>query len=84
MKETCRPFIERLCTSLGEDIASPVCRELQAHLEECPDCALQIDTVRRTVEIYRAVPGEKVPGEVQQRLFARLNLPQSESKSGFQ
>lgn len=75
MKEKCRPFIERLCETLGEDITSPICRELKEHLDQCPECSLQIDTVRRTVEIYRSVPPTRVPGDVEKRLLAKLQLP---------
>ncbi|RJP77671.1 MAG: hypothetical protein C4524_08080 [Candidatus Zixiibacteriota bacterium] len=67
--------MERLCTALGEDLNSPVCTELKEHLESCPDCTLQLDSVRRTVEIYRSIPCAHVPGEMQKRLLARLNLP---------
>jgi hypothetical protein len=75
MKKKCKPFLERLCDALGEDISSPLCKELQEHLASCPDCSLQVDSVRRTVEIYQSFPCQRTPGEVQERLRARLNLP---------
>lgn len=75
MKRDCRPFFERLCDALGEDLSSPVCQELKDHLDQCPECSLQIDSIRRTVEIYRCLPPVGVPGDVQERLRARLNLP---------
>jgi RNA polymerase sigma-70 factor (ECF subfamily) len=75
MKEGCRPFMDRFCETLGEDPSSPLCRELEKHLKDCPDCSLQVNTIKRTVEIYRALPRRKVPGEVQERLLVRLNLP---------
>lgn len=75
MKSNCRPYIERLCDALGEDLSSPVCRELQEHLAQCPDCALQVNTVRRTVEIYQTFPCKRIPGDVEKRLRAVLHLP---------
>ena len=75
MKPKCRPFIERVCDALGEDLGSPLCKELQEHLAQCPDCALQLNTVRRTVEIYQTFPCKRVPGDVQKRLRAVLRLP---------
>jgi hypothetical protein len=68
-------MVERLCDALGEDLSSPLCQELQDHLAKCPDCALQVDTVRRTVQIYQTFPCERVPGDVQKRLLAILQLP---------
>lgn len=76
MRQKCKPFVERLCDALGEDLNSPVCRELKEHLEGCPECSLQIDTVKRTVEIYRAIPGQRVSADMEKRLLARLNLPE--------
>lgn len=78
MKPKCKPILERLCDALGEDLNSPLCLELKEHLDSCPDCTLQLDTVRRTVEIYRTIPCQRCPGEVSQRLLARLNLPPQE------
>jgi hypothetical protein len=80
MNQNCKPFVERLCEALGEDLGSPLCRELKDHVEGCPDCALQIDTVRRTVEVYRAMPDERVPSDMQSRLLAKLNLPSAKSR----
>jgi hypothetical protein len=79
MKEDCRPFMDKFCESLGEDPSSQLCRELQEHLEHCPDCTLQVNTIKRTVEIYQAMPPQTVPGEVQKRLLVKLNLPCDES-----
>jgi anti-sigma factor RsiW len=67
--------MERLCEALDEDISSPICQELREHLERCPDCTTQVDTIKRTVEIYRALPSKCVPREVEERLLHRLNLP---------
>ena len=78
MNKKCKPFMDQLCDALGEDLDSPLCRELREHLDGCPDCSLQIDTVKRTIEIYRSMPGEHVPSDVQNRLLARLNLPPME------
>ena len=79
MKKGCKPFMERLCEALGEDLSSSLCRELKEHLAECPDCALQVDTIKRTVEIYRSQPMKLVPGDVEERLLLRLNLPPATS-----
>lgn len=80
MKKECKPFMERLCEALGEDLSNPLCRELQDHLSQCPDCSLQVDTIKRTVEIYRALPLKEVPNDVQERLRVRLNLPPAQQK----
>lgn len=81
MKDDCKPFVEKLCDSLGEDVDSPLCLELKEHLANCPDCSLQVNTIKRTVEIYRSLPARLIPGEVRQRLWLRLNLTPSAQKT---
>lgn len=80
MKKDCQPFMDKFCESLGEDPSSPLCQELADHLKDCPDCSLQVDTIKCTVEIYKSMPGKEVPGEVQKRLLTRLNLPCADEK----
>jgi RNA polymerase sigma-70 factor (ECF subfamily) len=81
MKTKCRPYIERLCNALGEDLNSPLCRELQEHIAQCPECTLQVNTVRRTVEIYQTFPCSRIPGDVEKRLRAVLHIPLLEVSS---
>lgn len=65
----------RLCEALGEDFDSPVCKELERHVAECPECRVIFDTVKKVVYLYRAVEKpEAVPPEVEERLFRVLNL----------
>jgi len=52
MKADCLPFMDRFCESLGEDPSSPLCLELNEHLKHCPDCSLQVDTIKCTVEVF--------------------------------
>lgn len=82
MNKDCQTFMERLCEALDEDISSPICQELQEHLERCPDCSVQVNTIKRTIEIYRALPMKCVPKEVEERLRHRLNLPQKNKNNG--
>jgi|YelNatPaOPRAMG01_1025707.scaffolds.fasta_scaffold00016_82 predicted anti-sigma-YlaC factor YlaD len=65
----------RLCQALGEDLDSPVCRRLQKHIAECPQCRIVFDTVRQTIRLYRAADQpSSVPGDVEERLFRVLKL----------
>jgi len=75
IKPECKPFVDRLCESLGEDLNSQLCRDLKEHLEQCPDCSLQVDSLKRTIEIYRCLPATILPGDVEKRLWKKLHLP---------
>ncbi len=51
-----------------------ICRAIEAHLAGCPECQVQVDTLKKTITLYRAAPSEPVPGDVHQRLVRVLNL----------
>lgn len=60
---------------MGEDLDAPACREVAEHLETCPTCQIQLDTIRRTVTLCREMEDNKeVPSDVNDRLFKVLNL----------
>lgn len=79
MKQTDhKELIAQLCDAMGEDLDAPVCREVADHLATCPDCQIQFDTVKRTVNLCREMEHkEKIPSAVWGRLLKKLNLPGS-------
>ncbi len=71
----CIRTIEQICADLGEDIDSPLCQEIRKHLDECPECCANVDSIKKTVYIYRKVMKNKnVPEDVDTRLWKVLNL----------
>ncbi len=48
-----RRIVNELCNYLGQDLDSPMCRELQAHVESCPECMEYINSVKLTVTVFR-------------------------------
>jgi len=71
----CLRAIEQICEALGEDLDSPMCREIQEHLDECEECCAYVDSIKRTVYFCRQQLSKKdVPAEVDARLWKVLNL----------
>lgn len=66
-----------VCEQLGEDLDEELCAEVAQHLEDCPDCRAQIDTITQTVKIYRRThpAPDQPPSAVQERLYKVLNIP---------
>ncbi|MDZ7374116.1 MAG: hypothetical protein ONB23_09120 [candidate division KSB1 bacterium] len=59
-----------------------MCRELENHLAECPECRLVFDTVRQTVYLYRlAERPAAMPQEVLERVLKTLALKKDQSGS---
>jgi predicted anti-sigma-YlaC factor YlaD len=52
-----------------------LCRELEEHLSECENCRVVVDTLKKTIYLYKTANSKAdVPADVRERLFKRLNL----------
>lgn len=69
-------FKQTICEELGQDLGTELCEEVQRHLDDCPDCRAQFDSIRQTVYIYRKThpDPEQLPGAVEERLYKVLSL----------
>jgi len=70
----CIKNIEEICGELGEDLNSIKCLEIKKHLDECPTCCAYVDTLNKTVEIYKVLPDKDVPDSVHKKLWKVLKL----------
>ncbi len=72
-------FKRTVCEELGQDLDAELCEEVQRHLDDCPDCRAQFDSIRQTVYIYRKThpDPEQLPGAVEERLYKVLSLAPS-------
>jgi hypothetical protein len=71
----CRDIFRHICENLDENMDSPECREIRKHMDDCPDCVAYLDSLKKTVRLYRVYPSPKVPGTAHRRLIAKLKLP---------
>lgn len=69
---TCKEFLTELNEVLDETAGAEIRQELQAHLEECPNCWVICDTTKKTVEIYRGMEPYPIPEDVHTRLIDAL------------
>ena len=69
----CKEVYHEICDSLDQDLNSPRCREIKKHLETCPDCAQFLNSMKKTVMLYRTVPTPEVTSAVHKRLTSALN-----------
>jgi hypothetical protein len=68
----CRDAYLHICDNLDEQIDSPRCREIKAHLKACPDCKAFLTTLKKTVGLYRTMPQPKLPRGAHSRLVHAL------------
>lgn len=65
----------KICSEFGADLDSPLCEEVGKLMDECPDCRIYYDTMKRSVKLYRSVESDqRIPDEIAERLFKVLQL----------
>ncbi len=69
---TCKDFLNELNTFLDGEAREEMRKELEHHLEECPNCWVICDTTKKTIEIYKGMDPYPIPAEVETRLMAAL------------
>jgi len=67
--EDCRKLRELLSDYVDADLREAIQAELDRHLEMCPDCHMQVDSVRQVIRLYRESSQEAIPYDVRIRLL---------------
>ncbi|NTV62725.1 MAG: hypothetical protein HGA65_04200 [Oscillochloris sp.] len=64
----------QLSAYLDGELPADLCRQIESHLSNCPDCQVIFDTLGRTVQIVRSLGDapQLLPADVEARLLARL------------
>jgi anti-sigma factor (TIGR02949 family) len=70
----CRELLGHLSDYIDGELESAICAQLEAHLAECPDCRVMVDTVRKTIILYRSQVADELPSDVRERLYRVLEL----------
>ncbi len=64
----CKDFCDHLSEYLDGEIGENECRLIEAHLAECPPCALIYQSLCTTVAVCGKAVSDEVPRDVKQRL----------------
>ena len=71
----CRKLLGSLSEYVDGELNQDLCTILEQHMEDCEDCKIVVDTLRKTVNIYHmTAETEALPGDVRQRLYKSLNI----------
>jgi predicted anti-sigma-YlaC factor YlaD len=68
----CQEVLEQLSDYLDEDARAELCKEIEAHMALCPNCRLEVDTLRKTIVLYQAGERVEVPVLLKEHLHAAL------------
>lgn len=73
-KNDCMDLLGDLSRYLDGEAGGTLCAEIESHLESCENCRIVVDTLRKTVYLYRQLAQPSLPGEARERLYRTLNL----------
>lgn len=70
---SCKDVMEHICENLIEQIDTPKCREIKAHLQTCDNCRNYFSNVDDTINLFRHC-SEELPAGAHNRLANLLGL----------
>lgn len=77
-KSECYKIICQICKQMDEDLNSPLCTEIQLHLQKCPQCRAFVESIKDTVDFCQKLFNEDVPRTVDEHLWEFLKLKKPE------
>ena len=67
--------MQLICQQFGEDIDSEICEEVKKSLENCPECRIHFDSIKKVVNIYKSHEQDSdIPNNLSNRIIKSLNL----------
>lgn len=73
--ETCHHLLDSLSDYIDGELGGELCAEIDRHLQGCENCRIVIDSLKKTVTLYRMTADQTdIPADVRNRLYARLDL----------
>jgi len=73
--KNCRQLLGSLSEYVDGELDEELCSVLEHHMEDCDDCRIVVDTLRKTVYLYHATAStENIPSDIRQRLYKSLNI----------
>lgn len=70
----CQDLLSHLSDYIDGELEDAICAQLEAHLAECPDCRVMVDTVRKTIILYRGQAATELPVDIKDRLYRVLQI----------
>lgn len=70
----CRRMLGELSKYLDGEASEELCAEIEQHMANCEDCRIVVDTLGKTVLLYRDLPQPTMPAEARERLYQSLDL----------
>ena len=70
----CGHLLGELSLYLDGAASAAICAEIENHMRDCEDCRVTVDTMAKTVYLYRSLPQPQMPEGLRRRLYKKLDL----------
>lgn len=68
----CKDLLKSLGDYIDGDLEPGLCAELESHMHDCVDCRLVVDSLKKTITVYRAGKPDPLPEKFSARLHKAL------------
>ena len=72
---SCHDLLQGLSAYIDNEASEAICQAIERHLDECDNCRIMLDTLRKTISLYQVVDtADELPGDIQERLIKTLAI----------
>ncbi len=71
----CREMLGSLSDYVDGELEAALCEQIERHMAGCGNCRAVVDTLRKTVTLYRDLGHAELPADARERLYVVLKLP---------
>lgn len=72
--QNCRDLLGQLSDYIDGELEEELCAQIEQHMAGCDNCRIMIDTLRKTIILYKTQPQANVPDRVHEELVKMLDL----------
>lgn len=80
---SCKDFLKELNDYLDEMVDPATKQHWQAHVDECPNCFVIVDTTKKTMQVYKGMEEQQLPVDVKSRLMQALEKKMAARRPGL-
>jgi anti-sigma factor RsiW len=67
---------------LDEVVDVQLRKRIEAHITECPNCFVILDTTKKTIQVYKGMQQQVLPEDVQARLLKAMERKLAQKRPG--
>jgi anti-sigma factor RsiW len=72
--ENCHELLDGLSDFIDGQASADLCAQIQRHMAGCKKCRVVVDTLRKTINFYRLLPGPEMSDKTRERLYKVIDL----------